>query len=150
MLLSYLPRLLHPPQLSQNFLLQHQPDLLTWRTILTASLTKLLGIQGSAYLIDILKLENWDCWVKVVSPSACGGFGIGGKGTIGGEGGNGFTAAVGGYIGVWGKHGGGSDSGGAGAGSDVTVGVRVVRGGRWLIGIVGDRDEDGEKSLWSV
>lgn len=90
-------------------------------------------MQGAAAQVDILKLDGWECWVKVIA--AEGGFG--GAGIAGG----GWGVAVGGYVGVLG--------GGEGRGE---VSVRVVKGGRWLAGIAGGEEggEEGEGKggLW--
>ncbi|KAF8424749.1 hypothetical protein BGX38DRAFT_1279367 [Terfezia claveryi] len=102
------------------------PDLLTWRTFLTSSLTRLFGIQGASCLVDILKLENWDCWVKVVGSDGNFGAGISSGG---------FGVAVGGYV---------CALAGDEAGSGRGVSVRVVKGGRWLVGVAGG----GQSDLW--
>lgn len=40
-------------------------DALTVRSHITAALTQFLGVTGSAILVDILKVELADCWIRV-------------------------------------------------------------------------------------
>lgn len=42
-----------------------QTDILTFRSYLTSALSQFLGLTGSAIAIDILKIEDKDCWVRV-------------------------------------------------------------------------------------
>lgn len=42
-----------------------QIDILTFRSYLTSALSQFLGLTGSAIAIDILKIEDKDCWVRV-------------------------------------------------------------------------------------
>ncbi|KAF8477568.1 hypothetical protein BDZ91DRAFT_844193 [Kalaharituber pfeilii] len=95
-----------------------QCDMISLRTTLTNSLSRLLGIQGTAILdVDILKLDSTtgDAWVRVA----------GSPGHLGPWGAEGFGVAV---------------SGGVGG----VEGMRVVKGGRWLVGVAGV----GEDDLW--
>ena len=104
---------------------------------MTASLTKLFGVQGSAAQIDILKVSGWDAWVRAVD--------------VGGQvfpiaKGRAFAAAVGGYVGVWRAS---SDGG------EEQVGIRVLRSAKWLVALLGDTgggggggDGDEEADLW--
>ncbi|KAL7274509.1 hypothetical protein RUND412_002591 [Rhizina undulata] len=43
----------------------YHPDIITWRTTLTAALTQFLGITGSAIQVDILHLERDEAWLRV-------------------------------------------------------------------------------------
>ena len=40
-------------------------DLITVRTHLTSAFTQFLGLTGSAILVDILKVEGQDAWIRV-------------------------------------------------------------------------------------
>jgi len=42
-----------------------QLDSLTLRSHITAALTQFLGITGSAISVDILKVEERECWIRV-------------------------------------------------------------------------------------
>jgi ribonuclease P/MRP protein subunit POP8 len=40
-------------------------DVLTVRSQLTAAFTQLFGLTGSAILVDILKVESSECWIRL-------------------------------------------------------------------------------------
>ncbi|PBP20492.1 hypothetical protein BUE80_DR008660 [Diplocarpon rosae] len=40
-------------------------DTLTTRSYIESALTRFLGLTGSAILVDILKVEGIDCWIRV-------------------------------------------------------------------------------------
>ena len=92
-----------------------------------------MASRGPLAQIDILKVSEWDAWVRAVD--------VGGQVISVGKG-RGVAAAVGGCIGVWRAPSGVETAA-------VRVGIRVLGSAKRLVALLGDASRgDGEADLW--